>query len=226
MKRFTDTGKWTDPWFMGLSLDSKLAFLFVADSCDNAGVWDPNFQMANFCLKRDVDWDAVKTEFGERLHVLPSGKWHLTKFVSFQCGELHPESRPHAFVIKLLEKHGIGYAKGIHTPTDTDKEKEQDKETERRHFPTSEEWLAECAEKHPDWAPSDALRAWNHYESQGWMRGKSKITRWRSCVETCYGNFKASPKTNGNHPTDQRPNSRRLDCAPDYTHVKSHGVAS
>jgi hypothetical protein len=226
VKRFTETGKWSDPWFLGLSLDSKLAFWYITENCDGAGVWDPNKRLANFCFTRDLDWDQVKTELGDRIEVLPSGKWHLTRFVDFQYGVLSPECRPHAFVIKLREKHGIkGYAKGIDTLTDTDKEKDKEKDAEKSRFPTREEWLAECAQKHADWPQTDALGAWNHYESQGWMRGRSKITRWRACIETCYANFKRRGKTNGNHATDQRPNSRRLECAPDYSQIKSHGLA-
>jgi hypothetical protein len=224
VKRFTETTKWGDPWFLGLSLDAKLAFWYITENCDGAGVWDPNQRLANFCFGLDLNWAKVRTELGDRIAELPNGKWHLTRFVPFQYGELSAECRPHAFVIKLQEKHGIkGYAKGIHTLMDTDKEKDKD----RKRTPTNEEWLSQCAEKHPDWPKADALNAWGYYESQGWRRGKSPITRWRACVETCYHNFKTGGKQNGNHPgSDQRPNSRRLECAPDYSAVKNHGVAA
>jgi len=224
MKRFTETAKWADPWFLALSLDSKLAFWYITENCDGAGVWDPNKRLANFCFTRDIDWDAVKSELGDRVEVLPSGKWHLTRFVDFQYGTLSADCRPHAFVIKLREKHGIkGYPKGMDTLTDTDKEKDKETEKAKPRFPTKEEWLAESAAKHPDWPPSDALGAFNYYESQGWRRGKSAITRWRACIETCYANFKrGGMKSHGN--ADQRPNSRRYSTVADYSNVKSHGV--
>lgn len=35
--RFTDTGKWRDKWFIGLSVESKLLFNYLCDCCDIAG---------------------------------------------------------------------------------------------------------------------------------------------------------------------------------------------
>ncbi len=132
MKRFTDTDKWRDPWFRKLSAGAKLAFLFIVDNCDNAGVWDADMELANFSIGMEIPWEKVRESLGERLEVLKSGKWHLKKFVNFQCGELSEECKPHAAVIRLLNKHGIqrvskGYPKGMNTL----KEKDQDKDKER-----------------------------------------------------------------------------------------------
>lgn len=108
MKRFTETRKWNDPWFRELSPDSKLAFDYICDNCDNAGVWEPDPRLANFCIKKDVDWDEVLQELGDRVQVLPSGKWWLTRFIRFQCGDLRPEKvPPHRAVAELLKRHGI-----------------------------------------------------------------------------------------------------------------------
>lgn len=40
--RFTETDKWVDSWFSGLSLKSKLLFLFLCDNCNLAGVIEVN----------------------------------------------------------------------------------------------------------------------------------------------------------------------------------------
>lgn len=113
MKRFTETDKWRDSWFRKLKPMSKLAFFYVVDNCDAAGVWDPDFDLADFTIGEKVDWLSVSTELGERLVMLPCGKWHLTRFVEFQYGELVEECRPHAKVLQLLKGHGIPYGKGI-----------------------------------------------------------------------------------------------------------------
>lgn len=82
-------------------------FWFITENCDNAGVWEPDYGMVNFCLKRDVDWEAVRAEFGDRVKEIRGGKWWLTRFVLFQCGELKEGCAPHRTVIALLKKHGI-----------------------------------------------------------------------------------------------------------------------
>ena len=44
-----------------------------------------------FALGRDVDWPDIQRRFEEcnRVHILPNGKWHLTKFIGFQYGRLY-----------------------------------------------------------------------------------------------------------------------------------------
>jgi hypothetical protein len=114
LKRFTETEKWRDTWFRKLKPVYKLAFIYVVDTCDAAGVWDPDFEFANFAIGEQVEWSNLPNqEFGDRIKILPNGKWYLTRFVDFQYGKLTAECRPHARVLQLLQTHGIGYAKGI-----------------------------------------------------------------------------------------------------------------
>ncbi len=113
MKRFTETDKWRDSWFRKLRPISKLAFYYIIDNCDAAGVWDPDFDLADFAIGEKVDWISVLPDFGERVEVLRNGKWYLTKFIEFQYGDLVEECRPHAKVLQLLRGHGIQYRKGI-----------------------------------------------------------------------------------------------------------------
>lgn len=134
MKRFTDTDKWRDSWFAGLDSDTKLAVIYIYDACDNAGVFDPNLRLADFCIGKAIDWKGVREAMGDRLKVLPSGKWLLTGFVLFQFGNLSPDSKPHQSVMRLIQNHGIpeGYLKGIHTLKDKDKDKDKDKEQDQK----------------------------------------------------------------------------------------------
>lgn len=109
VKRLTDTDKWLDPWFQELPFDAKLAWLYLLDRCDNAGVWEPNKRLANFTLGREMDWAALEQQFvsSGRLLVLGDGKWQLTKFIAFQYGKLSEECAPHRQVLRLIEKHRI-----------------------------------------------------------------------------------------------------------------------
>ncbi len=156
MKRFTDTDKWRDPWFRKLSAGAKLAFLFIVDNCDNAGVWDADMELANFSIGMEIPWEKVRESLGERMEVLKSGKWHLKKFVNFQCGELSEECKPHAAVIRLLNKHGIQrvskeYPKGIHTlkekDQDKDKERDEDQEGDARGQESADEQARQAREE-------------------------------------------------------------------------------
>jgi hypothetical protein len=144
LKRFTEALKWRDPWFRNLSVDGKLVFFYFVDNCDAAGVWDPDLQMANFCLKRDIDWDAVWKEFGDRVVKLPNGKLWMRKFIHFQYGpELNPKNSAHLGVIRRLELAGISYppTQPLESPSvgasegakdkDMDKDKDKDKDKDR-----------------------------------------------------------------------------------------------
>lgn len=113
MKRFTESNKWDDPWFSELTFEAKYVFGYLCDKCDACGVWEPNYRTANFNLRRDVDWDAVKSELGDRLRIIRGGKWWLTRFVIFQQGRLSENCYAHQNIIKLASYHGLFYKDGI-----------------------------------------------------------------------------------------------------------------
>jgi|694.fasta_scaffold97759_2 hypothetical protein len=187
MKRFTDTDKWRDPWFRKLSSGVKLAFLFIVDNCDNAGVWDADMELADFSIGMEIPWQKVRDALGDRMEVLNSGKWHLKKFVNFQFGKLSEECKPHAAVIRLLQKHEIErvskeYPKGIHTLKDKDKDqdKDKDKKGDARGKPESRE--AARAYGAEIGMTADAVDSWfDHFESNGWkVSGKSAMKNWQA----------------------------------------------
>lgn len=146
-KRFTDSAKWSDPWFVSLDTRGKLAWFYLLDNCDAAGVLDLSERLAEFHLGGKFDWGAFIASSEGRIVRLPSGKLYLTKFVAWQYGELSEDCRPHKAVIALLGKHGITSAlvdqlsKGIDTLSiplanpslrvlDKEKDKEKDKPLE------------------------------------------------------------------------------------------------
>jgi hypothetical protein len=139
-KRFTETGKWADPWFRSLSTRHKALWQWLLDNCDCAGVlgeidWGlVSFQIGETCSEEDM-----KT-FGGRIE--PCGKgWWVAKFVAFQVGYVEAEtlSKPHRGVLKALAKASIPLhkametlskplPKGLQTLKDKDKDKDKDKE--------------------------------------------------------------------------------------------------
>jgi hypothetical protein len=133
-KRFTDNALWEKEWFQDLPAAEKLAWFFIKDRCDAAGVWSPNRRMAEFVIGEKIDWEGFMGRCNGNIEVLPDGKWYLVDFVMFQNGQLRESCPPHRAVLALLEKHGLaervlkGYRKGIDTLEDKDKEKDQEQD--------------------------------------------------------------------------------------------------
>lgn len=54
-KRFSDTDKWKDEWFSGLTPIEKLTFLFIVDNCDNAGFFELNTRLNSYLIGISID---------------------------------------------------------------------------------------------------------------------------------------------------------------------------
>lgn len=117
-KRFTETGKWRDKWFLTLSAEHKLAWLFVCDECDHAGVIEIVEPLANMQIGAEVDWQDFVAKCAYRIVDLGNGKFWVRAFIGFQYGTLNPENRVHSSVLQRLEKMGLpsplqGPSKGL-----------------------------------------------------------------------------------------------------------------
>tara|TARA_R100000664_G_scaffold9545_1_gene15976 strand:- start:1845 stop:2369 length:525 start_codon:yes stop_codon:yes gene_type:complete len=107
-KRFTETAKWEDSWFMELTPTEKLFYLYILDRCNNCGVWEVNFRLAEFMIGLPLNQTEILERFKNRIKLLENGKkWLIPKFIQFQYGQLNPKCKPHLAVIKLLEKHNL-----------------------------------------------------------------------------------------------------------------------
>jgi hypothetical protein len=136
-KRFTDTAIWQDDWFMNLPPDYKLAFMFIKDNCDQAGVWKPNKRLAETMLGVKIEWDDFLISCDGRVKLIQGEYWWITRFVEFQYGTLSENCKPHIPVINLLKKYQLfervskGYPKGIETLEEKEKDKEEEKVKEK-----------------------------------------------------------------------------------------------
>ena len=85
-KRFTDTTKWNDDWFFNLNNEEKLAWIYILDSCDHAGIWKKNLKLLNFQLGSTfVEGDLKKVFSGKFIEI--KDKWFIPNFIKFQYGK-------------------------------------------------------------------------------------------------------------------------------------------
>lgn len=127
-KRFTDSDKWKDPWFCGLSPTDKLFWFYLLDNCDHAGIWQVNWPLVKFHLGKIYKNEELKS-FEGRIFYISEFKWFLPKFLIFQYGTLNPENKAHSSVMKILEKEGAlkGHICPLDTAQDMDKDMDKDK---------------------------------------------------------------------------------------------------
>jgi len=90
-KRFIDTEIFDDPWFMDLSKDGKLLWIYLLTKCNHAGMLDLNFKL---CTMQTgiVDVQKVKKELGKRLVTVHEQLIFIPKFIEFQYPDF-PKSK-------------------------------------------------------------------------------------------------------------------------------------
>lgn len=105
-KRFTDSNKWADPWFMDLPSKYKLFWIYLLDNCDHAGVWKVNFKVASFYIGEHLEPSEVKRLLSGRVNEIDDTYWHIEKFIEFQYGGIKSDAVGQS-VAKILQKHNI-----------------------------------------------------------------------------------------------------------------------
>ena len=111
--RFTDTDKWEDPWFQKLSSDYKMAWLFICDKCNHAGVWKINMDLLNYYVSptKPITKESMLSAFNNgKQRIIPcnSTRFFVSGFIMFQYKVgLNPKNNAHLGVIKELKKHQL-----------------------------------------------------------------------------------------------------------------------
>lgn len=129
-KRFTDTQIWEKEWFMKLKPKHKCLWRYLTERCDQAGVWDPNWQLASIYIGEPVTEKDLQ-QFNEQLETLANGKVFIRDFINFQYGRLSENSPAHKPVFKAIEKNNLSdRVFNRVAPTLQEKEKEMEEEKE------------------------------------------------------------------------------------------------
>jgi hypothetical protein len=138
-KRLSETDIWkTQRWFRKLSPDHKLAFFYIKDQCNHAGIWNidctdliedlgiESFDLNDFVEKCNIEYDKMTgaKSYKERIRVLNKGYLWVTGFFQFQYkgkeGLVNPLAKPVITAIQILMGYGIweeSLSKGIITLT-------------------------------------------------------------------------------------------------------------
>lgn len=98
-KRFGDTEIWKKQrWFRKLIPEYKLAFCYIKDQCDHAGIWNidcadliddlgiDKFDVSEFSSMCNVEFDKITgvKDYRERVRILDKGYLWVTGFIQFQ----------------------------------------------------------------------------------------------------------------------------------------------
>jgi hypothetical protein len=216
-KRFTETAKWSDPWYRSLDPIAKHGWNYLCDNCDGAGVINLDRQLAEFQIGAAVDWDQLIATSDGRIILLANSKLWVSGFIAFQYPNgLSADCKAHLPILASIEKNGLkqtvskDYPNSSRTVQETDKDKEKEKggaggKPETRFTkPTIEEVTAYCTERGKG---VDPQKWFDHYLSNGWRVGRTPMKDWRATVrkwENSEFSSRGSPDT-ATKPPEYRP---------------------
>lgn len=106
-KRFIDTDLFNDSWFMDLSQQAKLLWIYLITQCDHAGIIELNKKLLN--VQTGIkDFDTVKEELGNRLVRVKEQYYFIPKFIKYQYPDF-PKStvKTQASAIKILKEFNL-----------------------------------------------------------------------------------------------------------------------
>lgn len=103
-KRLTDTKKWGDDWYLALSNDYRVVWVWLLDNCDHAGFCKRSITLLNMICRTSItEADLLKVMDGRV--VVHGDYWFIPKFVKFQYASLHNNKPAILSVVRLLFEH-------------------------------------------------------------------------------------------------------------------------
>ena len=204
MKRFSETLKWEDDWFVSLPPIQKLVFLFMVDKCDNAGFFEPSPTIHSLMI------GISKDEYLGAIQGLKRGwlgaknpnckKIFLCNFLRHQRNlPLNPTNNAHKGILEVIQYNSkefnlneieeiLGANLGLNSPIGIVKviKGNKDRGTGERKPkfvpPTLEEFKSYFAEN--GYKIEIAERAWNGYSTADWHDAKGDpIKNWKQKLQ-------------------------------------------
>jgi len=210
-KRFISTELISEDWYLMLSSEVKLFFIYATLRCDHAGFLKVNLRAFNALHETQLTPDQILSEVNEekeRFRVITERLWLLEDFIPFQYGSsLNPNNRVHRSILDLLEKNGVslgsikGLNRGLIGVKDKDKDKDRDKDTDISYSNASAKTeIPNVVEIHTEmnrWLTAQGIsitnfnaselaeKFHNHYDAQGWLRSNGMpIYKWQPLVNS------------------------------------------
>lgn len=185
-KRFTDTTKWNEDWYLDLSLPSKMFWIYVCDNCDHAGIFKPNKRMFELLVGEKINSTKFLETINQdkpRIMVLGNGRWYLTGFIEFQYGSnLNPNNRVHKSILKVLNSNDIDWEGSTGETTTNEligiESKPKVAKVKTEPTPSSieaaiEYFLSKGSNK------KEAEIFFNFYGCKGWKVGRDPMKNWK-----------------------------------------------
>lgn len=95
-KRFTDTEKWSDDWFLDLPPLMKCVWEYLRDNCDGGtGVIKISFKKMSRDIKGEVTRETFDAYFHDRIHWISSDVLWIPGYLMAQFKQLSPTNKAH-----------------------------------------------------------------------------------------------------------------------------------
>jgi hypothetical protein len=102
-KRFTDTGKWDDDWFLGLPLRFKVAWEYLRDTCDGgSGLKQVSFVRMSRDIGEEITREEFDFYFAEKIHWVNHDTIWIHGYLKEQFKKLAPKNKAHVNMAKRL----------------------------------------------------------------------------------------------------------------------------
>ena len=105
-KRFTDTEKWNDDWYISLTNDYRIIWQWLIDNCNHAGICKRSIRLLNLMCNTNISEDDLINNMEGRV-IKANNNWFIPKFLKFQYANLNSERNVIKSVVKELEKHNL-----------------------------------------------------------------------------------------------------------------------
>ena len=105
-KRFTDSEKWKDDWYISLSNDYKIVWQWLLDNCNHSGLCKKSISLLNIMCKTNLKEEDI-IEFTNDRIVIVGDYWFIPKFLKFQYSTLLSGKPAIVSVVRDIFTHNL-----------------------------------------------------------------------------------------------------------------------